>query len=62
MLVHGPRTEARECEEGNTVQDEGSQQASQDHKPEPDYDEHLQEQDTLENLYMCQIQMGDETL
>lgn len=43
MLVHGPGAKARECEEGNSVQDEGTKQASQDDKPEPDHDEHLQE-------------------
>lgn len=50
MLVHGPGAKAGECEEGNSVQDEGSKQASQDHKPEPDHDEHLQGERYIEKL------------
>lgn len=55
MLVHGPGAKAGECEEGNSVQDEGSKQASQDHKPEPDHDEHLQGERYIEKLKIWDV-------
>lgn len=42
VLVHGSGTQARECEEGDAVEQQSSQQGGQDHIPEPDSDEHLQ--------------------
>ncbi|MPC13294.1 hypothetical protein E2C01_006022 [Portunus trituberculatus] len=43
VFVHGPGTQAGECEESNAVQEQTSQQDGQDHIPEPNCDEHLQQ-------------------
>lgn len=50
MLVHGSGTQARQCEEGNAVEQQSSQQGGQDHIPEPDSDEHLQSNNIITNM------------